>query len=88
MIVVSWASRAGRIDHDGPATLWRQVADDLSEEITTGGLPAGARLPTEVELGAIYGVSRITVRRAVKELVAAGLVVKVHGRGTFVEHCA
>lgn len=44
----------------------------------------GDRLPTEPELCAEFGVSRITVRRAVEELIAEGLLVRQQGRGTFV----
>lgn len=44
----------------------------------------GDRLPTEPELCAEFGVSRITVRRAVEELIGEGLLVRQQGRGTFV----
>lgn len=82
--VVSWPSRADRLVHDGPVTLWRQVIDVLAGEIASGELRAGARLPGEVELAEIYGVSRITIRRAVAELAKQDKVTVVHGRGTFV----
>lgn len=79
-----WESRADRILHDGPATLWRQIADDVAAEIEAGDLSTGARLPTELELAEIYGVARDTVRRAVADLAERGLIVRVHGRGTSV----
>ncbi|WP_229680396.1 GntR family transcriptional regulator [Saccharopolyspora thermophila] len=79
-----WESRRERIDHDGPATLWKQVADDVAADIAAGDLSPGARLPTELELAEIYGVARGTIRRAVADLVERGAVVVVHGRGTFV----
>lgn len=44
----------------------------------------GALLPSETELCAEYDVSRITIRRAVDDLAADGLVIKEQGRGTFV----
>lgn len=44
----------------------------------------GDRLPTEPELCAEFGVSRITVRRAVEDLIGEGLLVRQQGRGTFV----
>jgi DNA-binding GntR family transcriptional regulator len=81
---VSWPSRADRIKHDSAVLVWRQVADDLTADIRSGELPPGARLPSEVELAEIYGVARVTIRRAVAELRKDGLVVVVHGRGTFV----
>jgi GntR family transcriptional regulator len=49
-----------------------------------GAIPAGAALPTEQELGRQYGVSRITVRRALADLADAGFVDRRQGRGTFV----
>src|SRR5579875_2662544 len=48
------------------------------------GLRPGDRLPTEPELAQLAGVSMITVRRAIGELVARGLLTRRQGRGTFV----
>ena len=42
------------------------------------------RLPGELELADQYGVSRDTIRRAIQELAGEGLLVVLHGRGTFV----
>ncbi len=79
-----WEDRSGRIDHDGPATIWRQVADDITADIGSGELPPGSRLPSEAELAELYGVARGTVRRALTSLVESETVIVVHGRGTFV----
>jgi DNA-binding GntR family transcriptional regulator len=49
-----------------------------------GRLAAGVRLPAEHELAAQYGVSRVTVRHSIKELVDEHLVEVVQERGTFV----
>ena len=76
--------RRDRIDHHGPRLVWEQVAEDLANEITSGRLAPGAKLPTEVEISEQYGVSRVTVRRAVGELAERGLLARVHGRGTYV----
>ena len=84
MAVVSWESRADRIDHEAAQFVWEQVAQDLAQEIATGALPPGSRLPSEAELAVIYGVARMTVRRAISSLVEAGKVTRLHGRGTFV----
>ncbi len=46
--------------------------------------PGDTRLPSEIELSQQYGVARMTVRRAVAQLRDKGLVVTVHGRGSFV----
>jgi DNA-binding GntR family transcriptional regulator len=81
---MSWPSRADRIDHAAPKLLWEQVADDLKADIRSGELPPGTRLPAEVELAEIYGVARVTIRRAVLELRKERLLVVIQGRGTFV----
>lgn len=47
-------------------------------------LAAGWKLPSADDLAEVYGVSRLTVRRAISELSEQGLVDVVHGRGTFV----
>ncbi|MBL6457919.1 phosphonate metabolism transcriptional regulator PhnF [Belnapia sp. T6] len=64
--------------------LWRQIAGSLEREISGGGLAPGARLPTEAELSARFGVNRHTVRRAMEELETRGLVRVEQGRGSFV----
>ncbi len=68
---------------DGIA-LWRQIAASLQRDITSGIYPPGARLPTEAELSATFGVNRHTVRRAIEEMSRDGLVQVEQGRGTFV----
>lgn len=65
------------------APLYMQVEQALAARIGDELRP-GDRLPTEGELIAEFGVSRITVRRAVQELAARGLVVTRRGQGTFV----
>lgn len=64
--------------------LYQQVVDDIKRDIASGLYLPGERIPTEIELGDIYRISRITVRRAVKELVKEGLLIKRQGKGTFV----
>jgi len=81
---MSLDDRRDRIDHRMPRLLWVQVADDLRADITSGALPPGTRLPSEAELAAQYGVSRVTVRRATSTLAEEGLLVVLHGRGTFI----
>jgi GntR family transcriptional regulator len=61
-----------------------QVADDLRAEIQSGRLRPGDKLPGEAEMAEVYGVSRDTIRRATSELSEEGLLVILHGRGTFV----
>ena len=58
------------------------MAQRLVEEITTGRYPVGSLLPTEAKLGTQYGVSRHTVREALREVLALGLVARRQGVGT------
>lgn len=71
-------------NHDRLAPLYAQVKQRLSARIESGALAEGDFLPTEPELCAEMGVSRITVRRAVKELCDEGILVRQQGRGTLV----
>src|SRR3954469_25653999 len=70
-------------DADAPSP-YRQIAADLREAIRRGELGPGDKLPSETELINHYGVARMTVRQALSELRAEGLVVPEHGRGVFV----
>jgi GntR family transcriptional regulator len=63
---------------------YKQIADDLREQITTGTLPPGSQLPTEPELAAATGASRSTVRLAIGLLIQQGLVETRQGIGTYV----
>ncbi|MEU5668926.1 GntR family transcriptional regulator [Micromonospora sp. NPDC047753] len=63
---------------------YRQIADELRARITTGTLPAGAPLPTEVELMEQWGVARGTVREAISLLRAEGLITTARHRGSHV----
>jgi GntR family phosphonate transport system transcriptional regulator len=64
--------------------LWRCIADDYEQTILIGKYENGAKLPPESEIAARYGVNRHTVRRAMSELGARGLVRTERGSGTFV----
>jgi GntR family transcriptional regulator len=64
--------------------LYSRVETVLASEITDGVLKVGGQLPTEDDLIARFEVSRITVRRAIQNLVARGLVEIRRGKGTFV----
>jgi DNA-binding transcriptional regulator YhcF (GntR family) len=68
--------------HD--SLLYARVETVLAGEITDGDLKIGDQLPTEDNLIARFGVSRITVRRAIQNLVSRGLVEIRRGKGTFV----
>jgi DNA-binding GntR family transcriptional regulator len=81
---MSLEDRSGRIDHARAEHLWAQVAADLRSEIDAGRLAPGAKLPNELELASQYGVARLTVRRAIADLVDGGYLVVLRGRGTYV----
>ncbi|MGE5134359.1 MAG: GntR family transcriptional regulator [Gemmatimonadota bacterium] len=80
---MSLEDRSGRIRHDSARPIWQQVSDDLAAEIASGALPPDTRLPSEAELSSQYGVARVSVRRAIADLRSKGLVVTVHGRGSY-----
>ncbi|MFJ3643340.1 GntR family transcriptional regulator [Streptomyces sp. NPDC090108] len=60
------------------------IADDLRQQITTGRIQPGERLPSETVLAERYAVSTVTLRRALAALQDEGLVEKIHGKGNFV----
>lgn len=62
----------------------QQVRDQLEASILRGEFKAGEQLPSERTLGATFGVSRVSVREALRSLEALGLVEVRHGRGSFV----
>jgi GntR family transcriptional regulator len=66
-------------------TLYAQVARDLAAKISDDRYPVGSLLPTELELCALYGASRHTVRSAIHELQEIGLVSRRKKVGTRVE---
>lgn len=61
-----------------------QVEQDMRERIITGVWQTGQMLPGEMELCALYGVSRTTLRQAISVLVDEGLIVRERGRGSFI----
>ena len=65
---------------------YQQVADQLRDRILDGSLTSGDRLPTEIELSEIFGVSRSTVREALRVLASRDLIRTTRGTtgGTFV----
>ncbi|KVM69688.1 GntR family transcriptional regulator [Burkholderia gladioli] len=67
-----------------PQPLYEQIKDTLRSRILDGSYPPHSRMPSESELCAMYGVSRITVRQALGDLQKEGLVFRLHGKGTFV----
>lgn len=65
-------------------TLYSQVAEYLKNEILQNKLQPGDKLPTELELSKMFGVSRITSKRALDELAKENLIYRKKGQGSFV----
>lgn len=63
---------------------WQQIAAHIRTAIASGAMPPGHKLPSEPELGVLFGVSRITVRKALAVLVAEAALSRRQGKGTFV----
>ena len=74
----------GLTDGKAAIPLYQQVIDIIKNEINSGAYKAGARIPNEFELAESYKVGRVTVRRAIEELVQQGYLTKRQGKGTFV----
>lgn len=66
------------------APLYYQVKEDILHKINQGVYKVEDPIPTENELQSIYQVSRITIRRAIQELVQEGYLTTQQGKGTFV----
>jgi GntR family transcriptional regulator len=77
-------SRHGVINRDAAIPLYHQIYLTLRDEITSGKRGFGAAMPTEMQLGARYSVSRITARRALDELANGGFVERRRRTGTTV----
>lgn len=72
------------LDQDSPDPLWRQAADLILHQISTGKIANGGRLPAERDLLAQLSISRVTLRRALQSLVEDGVLKPSHGRGWYV----
>jgi GntR family histidine utilization transcriptional repressor len=69
-----------------PVAPYARVKQFLKEELAQGRWLPGALMPSDAELVARFGVSRMTVTRALRELQSEGLVERVQGVGTFAAH--
>jgi DNA-binding GntR family transcriptional regulator len=67
---------------EGASPTYQRVADELIERIGAGTYPVGTNLPTEMELSRQFGISRHTVREALRQLHHAGLVSRRKRVGT------
>jgi DNA-binding GntR family transcriptional regulator len=73
-----------RLDHSSPVPLYHQAAQAIEEAIEAGRLPRGSKLDSEVDLAEQLGISRPTMRAAMRPLVDKGLLIRRRGIGTLV----
>lgn len=69
---------------DSRIPLYHQIYDSLRQQIEDGVYLPGDQIPTEAELSTNFGVSRITVKQAIKKLVHESVLYRKQGKGTFV----
>ncbi len=72
------------VDRTSEVPLHQQVSAALRAAISSGELSPGARVENEIDMASRLGLSRPTVRRAMEDLVHAGLVIRRRGSGTIV----
>jgi len=73
-----------RLERQSPVPLYHQLKGILRSWITGGMYESGQKFPTESELEQRFGISRMTVRRALTELTSEGFLVRQRGLGSFV----
>ncbi len=73
------------VDKEGMRPAYQQLADILRDAIIAGEYPPHRKLPSETTLMQTHDLARETVRKAVRVLVAEGLVTVVQGRGAYVK---
>jgi DNA-binding GntR family transcriptional regulator len=74
----------GAVESSSPIPLYYQIANVLQARIYSGASPPGSLLGTEKELAETFGVSRITIQKALQALHQEGLIDRQRARGTFV----
>ena len=72
------------MDKNSTVPIYIQLEESIKEKIKNKEYLPGEALPTERELTELYGVSRMTIRQAIGELVQEGVLTRKKGKGTFV----
>jgi GntR family transcriptional regulator len=72
--------------NSNPLPLYIQLSDQLRKKIVNHEIKKGEKIPSEMQLHESTGMSRSTVRKAIEILVEENLLIKVHGKGTFVSN--
>ncbi len=73
-----------KLNEPSNTPLYLQLATSLRNHIVSGGIMMGEALPSERDLCTIIGTSRVTIRKAIDQLIAEGLLIRKQGSGTFV----
>ena len=77
--------RSTEVRQDLVAPLHHQVYVVLRQQVVDGQFAPDKAMPSEHRLEALFGVSRITIRRALDRLAGEGLIVRRHGKGTYAQ---
>ncbi|HSS97870.1 MAG TPA: GntR family transcriptional regulator [Terriglobales bacterium] len=72
------------LDRVGPTPIYQQIKDWMQAQIASGNWPEHFQLKSEIDLATELNVNRGTLRNAIKALMDEGLLVRIHGKGTFV----
>lgn len=72
------------IDKKSPIPVYFQLKNIISDKIKAGEFPEGGLIPSERDLGENLGISRMTVRQALSQLVSEGVLYREKGKGTYV----
>lgn len=73
-----------QLNKDELMPLYYQIGNQLKEQILSGKLPPGVKLPAEDALARQYGVAKLTLRNALGKLAQEGLIKRLKGKGTFI----
>ncbi|WGI63589.1 GntR family transcriptional regulator [Escherichia coli] len=72
------------IDKQSPIPMYHQIMENLKKQIVDGTLAPATLIPSEREYADRFGISRMTVRQALSNLVNEGYLYRQKGKGTFV----
>lgn len=81
---MAFIDQVGTLDDDEAGPRYLRLQKLLRNAIDNRRLPVGSALPSERELGEVYALSRVTIRKAIDKLVDEGLLERRKGAGTFV----